>query len=103
MKITPRDPVITKDPGTGEKVTLMELSERYGVSRATIYSRYLSGKRGRDLVATPNRGSLSEAEKDKQHQHQRQAYIEQAKRSPLAKPLNHIADVSKMVGGSQHA
>lgn len=52
----------------------------------------------RDLVATPNRGSLSEAEKDKQHQ--RQAYIEQGKRSPLANPLNHIADVSKMVGGA---
>ncbi|WP_170938544.1 hypothetical protein [Halomonas campaniensis] len=32
----------------------------------------------------------------------RASYIEQAKRSPLARPLNHIADAGKMIGGDQH-
>ncbi len=40
----------TKDPATGERVTLSELAKHHGVHVSTISRRYSEGKRGQALV-----------------------------------------------------
>lgn len=42
--------IYTKDPATGERVTLSELAKRHGVHVSTISRRYSEGKRGQALV-----------------------------------------------------
>lgn len=42
--------IYTKDPATGERVTLSELAKRHGVHVSTISRRYGEGKRGQALV-----------------------------------------------------
>lgn len=96
------DPIMTTDPHTGEKIELNRLAQRYQLPKGTVYSRHLAGKRGMDLIAHQKRGSVSDAVRERQEQEARANYIEQAKRSPLARPLNHIADAGKMIGGDQH-
>ena len=95
------DPIMTTDPHTGEQIELNQLAIRYQLPKGTVYSRHLAGKRGMELIANPKRGSVSEVVRERQEQEARASYIEQAKRSPLARPLNHIADAGKMVGGVQ--
>ncbi|MCO7246413.1 helix-turn-helix domain-containing protein [Halomonas sp. Mc5H-6] len=90
------------DPNTGEEVSLSQLAGIYGVNAGTVYSRYMSGKRGMDLITKPKRGSLSACEQERQRREDLSRCIELAKGTALARPLTHIADASKMAGGNQH-
>lgn len=89
------------DPHTGEEVSLAQLAGIYGVSAGTVYSRYMSGKRGMDLITKPKRGSLTIGEQERQRREDLSRCIDLAKGTALARPLKHIADASKMLGGSQ--
>lgn len=42
--------IYTKDPATGERITLSKLAKRHGVHVSTISRRYSEGKRGQALV-----------------------------------------------------
>lgn len=47
----------------GEKVNLVELAEKYGISKTTIYRRYKQGLRGGELVERINRNAYRVGEK----------------------------------------
>lgn len=83
--------ILTSDPGAGELATLAQLSSRYGVHESTLYSRYLAGWRGKRLVAKPERGGLSDAERDLMALQQRASYIKGAKNTALARPMSNLA------------
>ncbi|SES11675.1 hypothetical protein SAMN04487958_107156 [Vreelandella subterranea] len=89
---------LVTDPNTGDEVTLFQLAGIYGIASGTVYSRYMSGKRGMDLITKPKRGSLSACEQERQRRQDLSRCIELAKGTALARPLPHIADASKMTG-----
>lgn len=87
---------LVTDPNTGEEVSLTQLAGIYGVSAGTVYSRYMSGKRGMDLITKPKRGSLTIGEQERQRREELSRCIEMAKGSALARPLSKL-------GGERHA
>ncbi|MBR2512725.1 MAG: hypothetical protein IKE45_01670 [Halomonas sp.] len=95
------EPIMTTDPNTGEQIQLVRLAQRYQLPKGTVYSRYLAGKRGMQLVANQKRGSVSDAVRERLELEERNRYIELAKCSPLAKPFKHIGDAHKMAGDVQ--
>jgi len=95
--------IYTTDPATKERVTLSELAKRYGFNVSSISVRYHDGKRGQALVAKPDPAARLEAHKAKTKAAiERQQAILTASAFGLTRPLNHIADAGKMVGGDQH-
>ncbi|MGV2930189.1 hypothetical protein ACE3G8_04105 [Vreelandella venusta] len=97
-----RQSTIVADPHTGETITLHELAKRYGLRRTTVRARYDRGLRGIELIEQPTTGNISDSVRERIAIENRKCFIERAKHSPLAMPLNHIAQASKLVGGSQH-
>ncbi|MDR5887524.1 helix-turn-helix domain-containing protein [Vreelandella janggokensis] len=92
---------LVNDPYSGEELSLSKLAAIYGIAAGTVYSRYMSGKRGMDLITKPKRGSLTIGEQERQRREDLSRCIDLAKGTALARPLKHIADASKMLGGSQ--
>lgn len=88
------------DPNSGEELTLSDIAKRYGLRKNTVRARYRHGKRGQALIEQPVSGNISDDIRVKIAQADLIQYIEQAKRTPLAMPLKHIASASKMVGGA---
>ncbi|GEK50936.1 hypothetical protein [Vreelandella venusta] len=100
MSASIRQSKIVADPHTGEKVTLHELAKRYGLRRTTVRARYDRGQRGMDLIEQPTTGNISDSVRERIAMENRKCFIERAKHSPLAMPLNHIAQASKLAGGA---
>lgn len=94
--------IYVTDPATNERVTLSELSRRYGIHVGTLSRRYAAGARGRTLVKAFNSVAAAEEQhaKNRVAAERKQAIITASSRALMC-PLNHIADVSKMVGGGQ--
>lgn len=94
--------IYTTDPATGDRVTLSELAKRHGFHASSLSVRYRDGKRGQALVAKPDPAARLEANKAKTKAAiERQQAILTASAFGLTRPLNHIAGVSKMVGGGR--
>lgn len=92
--------IYTTDPNTGESVTLSELARRHGIHVGTLSRRYASGHRGPALVKPFNSITAAEAQHAKNRAvAERKQSIISASNAALMRPLNHIAEVSKMVGG----
>ncbi len=93
--------IYVNDPANGESVTLSELGRRYGISAGCLSRRYRRGDRGQALIGQVSREELARAKaaeyREKLDRHQR---LIEANTAALMRPLNHIAEVSKMVGGA---
>lgn len=94
--------IYVTDPATNERVTLSELARRHNLHVSTLSRRYAAGTRGLSLVK-PFSGKEHAAEqhaKTRAASERKQSIISASSRA-LMRPLNHIAGVSKMVGGGQ--
>lgn len=95
--------IYVNDPANGESVTLSELGRRYGLSTACLSRRYERGYRGKKLVELVSREEVARAKHaEYRAKLERQQRFIEANSAALMRPLNHIAQASKMVGGSQH-
>lgn len=95
-------PRYINDPTTGESVSLSELARRHGLHVATISRRYAAGVRGPTLIKPFDSVAAAEEQhaKTRAAAERKQSIISASSRA-LMRPLNHIAGVSKMVGGTQ--
>ncbi|MCG7589714.1 MULTISPECIES: helix-turn-helix domain-containing protein [unclassified Halomonas] len=95
--------IYVNDPANGESVSLSELGRRYGISAGCLSRRYHRGDRGHALIGQVSREELARAKAAEYREGlARQHRIVEANNAALMRPLNHIAQASKLVGGSQH-
>ena len=95
--------IYVNDPANGESVSLSELGRRYGISAGCLSRRYRRGDRGHALIGQVSREELARAKAAEYREGlvRKQRLIE-ANSAALSLPLNHIAQASKLVGGSQY-
>jgi len=92
--------IYVNDPANGESVSLSELGRRYGISAGCLSRRYRRGDRGQALIGQFSREELARAKAAEYREKlERQQRLIEANSAALMRPLNHIAQSSKMVGG----
>lgn len=92
--------IYATDPKTKESVTLSELAKRHQLSVSTLSRRHAEGKRGDELVEPFDiRRYNAEQRARAQAAAERKEAVLAANSRGLMRPLNHIAEVSNMVGG----
>lgn len=96
--------LLITDPATGESVTLSELARRHGLHVSTLSRRYAAGIRGLSLVKpfSSKEHAAEQHAKTRAAAERKQSIISASNRA-LMRPLNHIGDANKMVGGGRHA
>ena len=95
--------IYVNDPTTNERVTLSELGRRHGLTAGCLSRRYHQGLRDWQLVEQIDREALARAKAAEYRESLvRQHRIVEFNTAALSLPLKHIAQASKMVGGSQH-
>jgi len=95
--------IYVTDPATNESVTLSELARRHGIHVSSLSVRYREGKRGQSLVAKPNQAArMAEQNARVKAAAERREAVLSASALGLTRPLNHIADAGKIIGGDQH-
>ncbi|ATH77757.1 hypothetical protein CLM76_09210 [Vreelandella venusta] len=93
--------IYVNDPANGESVSLSELARRHGLTAGCLSRRYHQGLRGWSLVEQIDREALARAKAAEYREKlERQQQLAAANTAALMRPLNHIAEVSKMVGGA---
>ncbi|MBS3670162.1 hypothetical protein [Vreelandella boliviensis] len=94
--------IYTTDPATNERVTLSELARRHGIHVSTLSRRHAEGLRGQALINKIDFAAHLAAQNAKKTQEvERREWIMAASMAALSRPLRHIADAWKMVGGAQ--
>lgn len=86
--------IYTKDPATGERVTLSELAKRHGIHVSTVSRRYHEGKRGQALVAHVDMKAHLAEQNAKSHE------IAERRKAILLANMNALSRPLKQLGGN---
>ena len=86
--------IYTKDPATGERVTLSELAKRHGVHVSTLSRRYSEGKRGQALVAQLDMHAHLAEQNAKAHQ------AAERRKAIILLSMNALSRPFKQLGGN---